>query len=610
MLRRLAPSFPKDFVWLNVARPLSLEKDLRGRFVLLDFWTYCCINCMHVLPELKNLEREFPELVVIGVHSAKFYNEQTVDNVRAAIVRYDIEHPVILDEDYHIWRLYDAHAWPTFVVIDPMGQLLWRSSGEGIDEALRPRLLEWRAAYAQYLRLEPLPLRLEKYQQPEALLSFPGKLAVDTQGCRLFLSDSNHNRILVVRPSGEVLVVIGSGDEGRRDGPFAEATFYRPQGLVYVAAEDALYVADTENHLIRRVDLQRAWVETIAGTGQQARRLYREGPALEIPLNSPWDIAWQEGKLIIAMAGFHQLWQLDPAQKRIQVWVGSGMEDLRDGHRLVSALAQPSGLTVAPDGRVYFADSESSAIRYVEGDQVKTLIGEGLFTFGDRDGSFAQALLQHPIGLTWQDGALWVADTYNHKIRRIDLERRHLETVLGTGQRGYRDGTASEALFSEPNDIKALDGFFYITDTNNHQLRVWDPRRNEVATLEVGPIRRLITRRPVKRFSLWNDGMRLAPILVKSQEPIRLRFRLPSEFKCNEEAPSWIAFQEKVLEMSPAEPTLLEVVLAPAGANSLQLGVYVCPQAGTQCYLWTYTQPVEYSPNGATEVEVSLPVQA
>lgn len=609
MLWRLAPSFPEGFTWLNVARPLSLEKDLRGRFVLLDFWTYCCINCMHVLPELKKLEHEFPELVVIGVHSAKFYNERALENVRAAILRYDIEHPVVLDEDYRIWRLYDSHAWPTFVLIDPGGQILWRSSGEGIYEALRPRLLEWRAAYSLHLRRDPLPLRLEKHRQPDALLNFPGKLAVDPERQRLFLSDSNHNRILVLRPNGEVLAVIGSGDEGWQDGNFGEAAFYRPQGLVYVASEEALYVADTENHLIRRVDLSRGWVATVAGTGRQARRLYREGPALEVPLNSPWDVLWQEGGLIIAMAGFHQLWRLDLEKKWVQVWVGSGMEDLRDGSRLLSALAQPSGLTLAPDGRVYFADSESSAIRYVEGEQVKTLIGQGLFTFGDQDGSFSEALLQHPIGLTWHEGALWIADTYNHKIRRIDLARRRIETVVGTGQRGYRDGAASEALFSEPNDVKALNGLFYIADTNNHQLRVWDPLRNEVTTLAIGPLARVILRRPLKRFSLWDEGLTLTPILLKADAPARLRFRLPVGLKYNPEAPSWVSFEGHVKEASPTEATLLELWLSPGEARSVQLGVYVCPEAGTQCYLWVYNQPMEYSPSGATEVEVLLPVQ-
>ncbi len=213
--RPIGAVLPTHFTWLNTKRPLT-ENDLRGRFVLLDFWTYCCINCMHVLPELKRLEAEFPELLVIGVHSAKFYNEQEVENVRAAIVRYDIEHPVILDEEYQVWRLYEAQAWPTFVLIDPRGRLLWRSSGEGIYEALRPRLIEWREAYQADIRLLPVPLALEKHRLAKGLLFFPGKIAVDEAGERLFLSDSNHNRIVVLRPDGEVLDVIGSGDEGWR----------------------------------------------------------------------------------------------------------------------------------------------------------------------------------------------------------------------------------------------------------------------------------------------------------------------------------------------------------------------------------------------------------
>ncbi len=609
MIGRLAPPLPTHFTWLNTRRPLT-EANLRGRFVLLDFWTYCCINCMHVLPELKRLEGEFPELLVIGVHSAKFYNEQEVENVRAAIVRYDIEHPVVLDEGYQIWRAYEAQAWPTFVLIDPRGRLLWRSSGEGIYEALRPRLLEWRETYKQDLRPTPLPLSLEKHRLPEGPLFFPGKIAPDEAGGRLFLSDSNHNRIVVLGTNGEVLEVIGSGDEGWRDGRFAEAAFFRPQGVAYAPEEEALYVADTENHLIRRVDLRKREVTTIAGTGQQARRLYREGLSLEIPLNSPWDVVWQPGRLWIAMAGFHQIWEMNLKEGRLRVWAGSGWENLQDGHRLVAALAQPSGLTMDPEGRLYFADSENSAIRYIAGDTVKTLVGKGLFDFGDQDGPFNEALLQHPIGLCWHDGNLYVADTYNHKIRRLNLSTQKVETVVGKGQRGYQDGPALQALLNEPNDIKPFRGCYYIVDTNNHFLRVWDPKRDEVGTLNFLSSERLLIRRPPLRQSLWAEGEPLPPVRLQAASPRRLRLYLPEGVTLNPEAPSWALWNEEPLPLSPLTANAVEVSLPEKGPGHLLLGLYVCRETQKSlCYLWSYTLSVEEGGDSGL-AEIALPPKA
>jgi thiol-disulfide isomerase/thioredoxin len=120
-----APEFPAGMQWLNTATPLRLA-DLRGKIVLLDFWTYCCINCMHIIPELTALERKYPnELVVIGVHSAKFHNEGDSENIRQAILRYEIQHPVVNDRDFRIWRSYAVRAWPTLMVIKPSSVKVW-----------------------------------------------------------------------------------------------------------------------------------------------------------------------------------------------------------------------------------------------------------------------------------------------------------------------------------------------------------------------------------------------------------------------------------------------------------------------------------------------------
>ncbi len=383
-----APELAGGAGWFNVDRPLSL-KDLRGKVVLLDFWTYGCINCLHVIPDLKRLEAKYgPALVVIGVHSAKFKNEGESERIRQAILRYEREEPVVNDRDFRIWRAYGVRAWPTLVVIDADGDLIGGVEGEGHYEDL-DRVIGILIADAQArgaLDEKPIPLALEKHRLGPTLLAFPGKILADPGGDRLFIADTNHNRIVVARRDGQVLDTVGGLDAGLRDGSFAEARFDHPQGMALDGS--ALYVADRENHLIRKVDLAARRVTTAAGTGRQSHSRTVRGPARSTGLNSPWDLLIVKSTLYIAMAGPHQIWALDLASGEIRPHAGRGSEDLTDGPLAEAELAQPSGL--ATDGaRLYFADSEASAIRSADFDptgEVRTIVGTGLFDFGDVDG--------------------------------------------------------------------------------------------------------------------------------------------------------------------------------------------------------------------------------
>lgn len=372
-----APDFPPDADWINTDRPLTL-RDLRGKVVLLDFWTYCCINCMHILPDLKRLEHKYAaELVVIGVHSAKFTAERDTGNLRQAVLRYEIEHPVINDPQMYLWRQYAVRAWPSVVLIDPQGKVIGGYSGEGIYEPFDQIIAKVMASFDREGLIDRRPLNLlrEADREPQSLLSFPGKVLADAASGRLFIADSNHNRIVVAS-----LV----------DGAVQEVTggFHHPNGLALDG--NYLYVADTDNHALRRVDLTTRQVETLAGTGRQGD-----------PLNSPWDLVLNDGVLYIAMAGPHQLWRLDLATRELAVYAGSGAEARIDGPLLTCALAQPSGITT--DGcRLYFADSETSSIRSADLDPeglVTTIVGEDLFDYGDIDGSGAAVRLQHPLGV-------------------------------------------------------------------------------------------------------------------------------------------------------------------------------------------------------------------
>ena len=464
--------------WLNTSVPITM-KDLRGKVVLFDFWTYCCINCMHVLPELKYLEEKYPnELVVIGVHSAKFDNEKDSDAIRNAIMRYGIVHPVVNDSEMLIWRKFQARAWPTLALVDPQGRYLGSRSGEGnqdlFDKVIADVIQYHRATGS--LNEDPIVLDLESGSAQPTALRYPGKVLADVESGRLFISDTSHNRIVVADLDGQFQETIGSGSIGSTDGSFAEAEFDHPQGLCLV--DSTLYVADTENHLIRSVDLSSGTVSTVSGTGKQGRPRSPTTTLRETALNSPWAISHIDGTLYIAMAGPHQIWSHQLGSDTIDVFAGSAREDVINGPLTESSFAQPSGLAVSQDGSAFFVvDSEGSSIRRVPvavDGEVTTIAGtselprgQSLFAFGDVDGIGDEARFQHPIGIARHDSLLYVADSYNHKIRTVDPQSGEVSTWLGDGQAGDPDST--ERL-NEPAGLSVAGDILYIADTNSHRI--------------------------------------------------------------------------------------------------------------------------------------------
>jgi DNA-binding beta-propeller fold protein YncE/thiol-disulfide isomerase/thioredoxin len=585
-----APDFPPGLQWLNAERPLSL-RELRGKIVLLDFWTYCCINCMHIIPDFKRLEKKYAnEMVVIGVHSAKFTAERDTDNIRQAILRYGIEHPVVNDRDLEVWRQYGVRAWPTVMLIDPTGKLVGYFSGEGVYDPFDALIAKMIAVFDGKGQIDrrPLRLKLERQRVPESLLAFPGKVLADDASKRLFVADSNHNRIVVLSlPNATVMDVIGSGEEGMQDGSFEQAAFNHPQGMALDG--NLLYVADTENHAIRRVDFAGRAVATVAGSGEQARGLKGGGPGRSTPLSSPWDLVAHGGALYVAMAGSHQIWRMDLKTNAVSPYAGSGLEGLTDGTLTTAALAQPSGITT--DGEtLYVADSEVSAVRAIALEptgRVETLIGEDLFEFGDRDGDRSVARLQHPLGVAYHDGAVYVADTYNNKIKRISLHDRVARTFVGTGGAGLRDGDA--ATLNEPGGLSVAAGKLYVADTDNHSIRVVDLRSREVETLQIQGIERLRPRTAAARFR--GDTVELH---VQSVEPgeatLTLGIELPPGYKLNAEAPSvvtidtaapqLVSFNDGVQEQSfrrPQFPLNIPVTVREGQANmQAHYLVYYC----------------------------------
>jgi DNA-binding beta-propeller fold protein YncE len=484
-----APDFPAGLDWINTGgKPISI-KQLKGKVVLLDFWTYGCINCFHIIPDLKRLEAKYPQsLVIIGVHSAKFATEGKTAHIAAVVQRYGLEHPVVNDNQLQVWNEYGAEGWPTLTVVDPAGNVVGQVSGEGnyalLDKVIGTLTTEFAAK--KQLDTKPLWFAGLHEKMPDTQLLYPGKVLADVQGGRLFIADSNHDRIVVTTLAGKVLSVIGDGKPGLKDGTYGAAEFHYPQGLTLSDA-NTLYVADTDNSALRRVDLKQGTVSTVAGDGVQTYMQDSEEPAAKSELDTPWDVLAHNGTVYIAMAGQHQLWTYDPAKQLIARFAGSGREGIDDGPLADASFAQPSGLTT--DGTtLYVADPEASAVRAVDlrGNtahirtaigsdmftaKVKTLIGLGLFTFGDVDGSGQEVRLQHDLGVAWYDGHIYIADTYNSKIKVLDPSRKSVTTLVGGD------------LLEEPGGLSVGGDTLYVADTDHGRIVTVDLKTGQAKPL-------------------------------------------------------------------------------------------------------------------------------
>ena len=443
-----------------------------------------------------------------------------------------------------IWQKFGINTWPSFALIDPEGNFCGTLSGEGNRENLDLVIGRVVAYHKSKGTLDESPVRfdLESSKATATPLRFPGKIVADEAGRRLFVSDSNHNRIVVTDLKGQLLSVIGSGIMGRQDGAYDAAQFDHPQGMDL--SGDLLYVADTENHCIRVVDLKQKQVKTIAGTGKQSRQFHQGGKPLQTALASPWDVKKVGDKLFIAMAGFHQIWVLNGTES-IREFAGSGREDVKNGALKSAALAQPSGITT--DGEfLYVVDSEGSAVRKLpttSSGQVSTLVGtfelpqgRSLFAFGDVDGVGHQARLQHPLGIVHRKGKLYVADTYNHKIKVVDIAQRSIKTILGTSQPGVKSATAE---FSEPAGLSIAGDQLFIADTNNHRVRVYDFRTQQLSTLEISGLMppQSTSAEETPTTNLMATEIANQTVMAGNQLRFQVEMAIPEGFKLNELAP-------------------------------------------------------------------------
>lgn len=457
------PAFPASAPWYNTTRALTW-KDLQGRAVLLDFFTPGCINCVHMIPVEDALAQRFgKQLVIIGVDAPKFTDSGTVSGLKDFITVHHVHHPVVLDTHLTIWTTWHAVAWPTLVLVGPHGKPQQRFIGEQSVSDLAGPIAAALANAPPADTLKSLPFK--SMGMSKGVLDSPGGIAVS--GKRVAISDTGHNRVVLARPNGKVTAVIGAGCAGTGDDKYTDAKLSRPHGLAF--HDGKLYVADTKSQKIRVINLKTHAVTTLAGSGKRA--LVNKGlfAAADATLNSPWDLAWIDNRLYVSMAGDHAIWRYDPDSGKTGPWAGSGREGLRDGHLATAEFAQPSGLD-AHNGILYDADPESSSLRRIDPTkgQVKTLLGHGLFSFGFKDGPADKALLQHDQGLLWYNHSIYIADTFNDALRRLDLQTNSVTTVA-------RD-------MSHPTAIAALaSGKLLVTESGANRVVSVDPAIGQVS---------------------------------------------------------------------------------------------------------------------------------
>jgi thiol-disulfide isomerase/thioredoxin len=479
-----APELIGD-TWFGTTNPRLGISDFKGRFLLLDFWTLCCVNCHHVLAELRPVEEKFKDvLTVVGVHSPKFEYEKLPESVAAAIDRHEIHHPVLNDPNMTTWQSYGVRAWPTWVLVDPKGEIIATYSGEGHAHALEALLEKLVPEYEASgdlvkgagLYKPPAPSSLA-LKQPGKIVAIPAAYRGLLGGAELLVSNSGaHNLIgLIAANLLDPVVTIGKGVRGSGDGSFDSASFAEPYGAVFIEGELALkvgahlLVADTANHLIRAINLESKKVFTIAGTGAQWMQAdATTGPALETNMSTPWDIEVFENQLLIAMAGEHRIWNYDFQTKSLGIYAGTTNEGLVDGTLTDAWFAQPSALAKSKitAGKIWLIDAETSALRSMQNGKISSQIGKGLFDFGHVDGPADQALLQHPLGLIeLPDGNLLIADTYNRAIRKYSPTTNSVSTIA-------RD-------LSEPSDLELIE------TTDGPKLAIVEAAANKITLLPI-----------------------------------------------------------------------------------------------------------------------------
>lgn len=594
--------------WLNVSKNLQVS-DLRDRIILLDFWSYSCVSCIQTLQEIKKFEEQFgSKLTVIGVHSANFENEKNFAEIRKAVMRYDIDYPVINDSKGRLRHAFKVKSTPAFVLINPHGNIEKTFFGEEKISAVKSSIKKLIAHYKYELDRDPLPIVLEKHSIDGNVLGFPTKVEYVQDFSyksrhlpALITANTGKNEIVVSSLSGDVIVKIGSGSVGFEDGGFDVAAFNAPQGLLYHAGK--LYVADTGNHALREIDFKDSKVKTLIGSGQKGDVLPDQQiiDAKSFELSSPTDIDFfpNHDSIVIANSGVNQILTYSVSKETIMVLAGNGSKGLVDGKYPHNQLAQTADMSVY-NRKLYFVDSESSSLRVLdENGEVKTLIGKGINKSGNKGGKKDDALMQHPMGVFADDTGVYISDSFNHSIRKYDYASGALSTMAGGRGHGSGLGSGARAEFDQPEGITSILNNLYIADANNNRVVTLNRGTLNTSLVDVMPPLKL----PKEGFLEYLPNLKKSPdAVVKSGDSIMLKIDLKKGWKINDLGPSFINLLEMKGEKKAnlatsfdwkaiRSKTLNLPQLDPAKKYLLQGVIYYCEdKANALCFVNSYEQ--------------------
>jgi thiol-disulfide isomerase/thioredoxin len=575
--------------WFNVSRPL-VSKDFQGRVLVLDFWTYACINCIHQIPELKKLEQHFGDkIAVVGVHSAKFPNEKDSEQIARAIARYGIQHPVLNDANYAVWQRYRAQGWPTIAILNTEGELRFHAAGEISFEIMRNAvdgvLKEQKAPQNPV----PLPLALSKKAYSTGALAFPAKMVASQSS--YFVANPGKNQILEFDFKGKIKRTFGSPAPGFTDGSGDTAQFRSPQGLCLRNNNKELAVADTDNHAVRSIDLTTGVTSTLFSEGNEPGSAMKRND-----MRSPWAVACVDDVLYIAMAGTHQLGKLALEGKtwKYSIAVGSGDEGIGDGLAANATLAQPSALQFdLQKNLLYFIDSETSSLRVLDmkSREVSTLIGKGLFDFGKVDGDKGKARMQHPLDISLlPNGNLIIADSFNHALRLFDIPTQKLSTI------------PTSVKLEEPAGVMVSGNKIFVSSTNAHQIYVGELSQLEHALSGIKPLE--LSEFPeadsqnTRTFLPNKDTVKSDKLKLLLGETFTLRFKisLPNGQKFNEQFPASVVLPGgKRLGWFPGvhDEMTIETTGMKGGDAEIAATFAYCPKENpTSCKLRSVVWPV------------------
>jgi len=464
-----APELPGSIEWFNVDRPVRLA-DLHGMLVLLDFSlgdTACSRHSQH---ELNRLAGRFSdELVILCAHLPELPAAMRRSHVRSLISRQDVRFPVLHDPERVCRALFGIHDQPVRILIDRDGCIVGTSHGIGKQSHLERVIAHQISLCGGWARRGP-PFKVRLEPATRGTLHFPTRLIVAHD--RLYIADSGNNRILMTTKQGGILREYGGVAAGFVDGPAGSAAFDNPQGLCRV--DEYVYVADTGNHAIRRINLRTDEVETLAGTGSDAGQdLSKLSMPRDCVLNTPCDVLFRRGQLFIAMTGLHQVWRLSMIDNVLSIFAGSGAAGSADGPSHLASFTQPVSLAWC-DGRFYCVDAGSGTVRCI--DPVSGYVTT-LQVGADRAGTGAAGMeqLQHPLDITSDERRkrLWIADTWNNTIRSVDIRVR----PATRGVSGRR--------LDEPAGLAFDNNTLYIANTNAHEVLRVDTDSGRAEALNV-----------------------------------------------------------------------------------------------------------------------------